>query len=857
MKRNRGVALLLVLAVLGIIGSVVLLLFLQLIALAQLEEQVLRRQLMRLSAEQAARRGLAQLQACLGVDMAISFDGSQGRLASRRSSPRTEIIDLAGEVALERLRLSWNVSDLSLQYDEAAARGGSLTASVWAKSAAGLQKLPIGPLRSLPSESARLALQLRDRSAFLGLAGASGPLGPGWGHFGLLTNGVDGGLRRDLSLSEQAEAEFGCELAAKLIPAPMWRRPAEGMELFAVRSAGRSLVHLPVLADLRLSLGFFNSRSDGRHRLRFHASGLWWNPSTVPLLADAQGRMFLVEVCGAPEVSVRNLDSGAHFEVNLDECPRLDLGVLQQSEREQGLWFWADIPDRLLYGMRARGLLPGEVFGFVAPSSQSQGLARILTAQTWRYDDATHGSAWRRPSPQTFLPGDRIQIDVRFPEATSLNLRPAGPEPDRSKPISAYSVEPIISLRGIPFPDFQIVTRGSDYSRADSKGYLISERRACLRLRLRPRPAGELLAAVRSGGIVRTTWDLGLPEDLAEWVVDNPLLAALDEKDHPTTPEEGALWDPWPGLHVAEAPSAFADARLCDPPMAPQVSLGFLRHLEGVSAKPWRTLLDQAFLSAPLSVSEVGVVSHHPRIVSASQAGLSSDDLLPGAGGLVVSGAFNVNSRSPEAWLSLLSGGQGGWSPDEGGAFKPSPIKDEVLFSMPSGAGTAQWGAGAATNLTDAAMRIMTPKEVRAACLVQSVRAPGVPGLRSIAEKIVEIQPSCGWPFQSLKEFAESGLLDRALDSARTNEFIPEDMGASGLCLRGDDLLEAFAPMLTVRGDTFRVTGRAEEIVPGAGAGFCEFEMIVQRAPAPHATPFLGRRFRIISARFRNPADPL
>ena len=850
-------ALLLVLSVVGIIGSTVLLLFLQLIALARLEEQALRRQLLRLSAEQAARRGLAQLQACLGVDTAISFEDSPGRLTSRRSSAKTDTVALAGEAVLERLRLSWNVSDVSLHHDEAAARGGSLTASAWARSAAGLQKLPVGPVRPVLSESARLALQLRDRSAFLGLAGVSDPLGPGWGHFGLLTDGVAGGLRRDLSQNDLAEAEFGRELAAKLVSEPMWRRPAEGVELFAVRSAGRSLVHLPVLADCRLSLGFFNSRSDGRHRLRFHVSGLWWNPSTVPLLANAQGRMFLVEVCGAPEVSVRNLDSGAHFEVNLDECPRLDLGVLQQSEREEGLWFWADVPDRQSYGMRARGLLPGEVFGFVAPSGQSQGLARILTAQTWRYDDATHGTTWRRPSPQTFLPDDRIQIDVRFPETTSLNLRPAGPEPDRLKPISAYPVEPVISLRGIPFPDFQIVTRGSDYSRSDSKGYLISERRACLRLRLRPRSAGELLAAVRSGRIVRTAWDLGLPEDRAEWVVDNPLLSALDDKDYPTGPDDGVLWDPWPGMHGADAPSAFAAVRLCDPPLAPQVSLGFLRHLEDVPAKPWRVLLDQAFLSAPLSVPEGGVVSHHPRIVSASQAGLSSDDLLPGAGAVVISGAFNVNSRSSEAWLSLLSGGQGGWVPDEGGAFKPSPIKDEVLFSLPSGAGTAQWGAGAAANLTDEVMRVMTPTEIRAACLVQSVRAPGVPGLRNLAEKIVEMQPSCGWPFQSLREFAESGLLDRALASARTNEFIPADMGASGLCLRGDDLLEAFAPMLAVRGDTFRITGRSDEIIPGADAGSCELELTVQRAPAPHAMPFLGRRFRIISVRFRNPADPL
>ena len=65
--------------------------------------------------------------------------------------------------------------------------------------------------------------------------------------------------------------------------------------------------------------------------------------------------------------------------------------------------------------------------------------------------------------------------------------------------------------------------------------------------------------------------------------------------------------------------------------------------------------------------------------------------------------------------------------------------------------------------------------------------------------------------------------------------------------LRADDLLEAWAPVLTVRGDTFKVTGRAE----GEG-GSCVCELIVQRVAEEHPTSHLGRRFRIISVRFRN-----
>ena len=182
MKRNRGAALLLVLTVLGIIGSVVALFFLQLLCLAQLEGLALRRQGLRLSAEQAARRGLAQLQADLGVDAVISYEDFPGRLVCRRATGTAGTTDLAGDAVTERLRLSWKVSDLSLQYDEAAACGSALTASIWARSALGLQKLPVGLVRSTLSDPAKAALQLRDRPAFLALAGLSRPLGPGWGH---------------------------------------------------------------------------------------------------------------------------------------------------------------------------------------------------------------------------------------------------------------------------------------------------------------------------------------------------------------------------------------------------------------------------------------------------------------------------------------------------------------------------------------------------------------------------------------------------------------------------------------------------------------------------------------------------
>ena len=66
--------------------------------------------------------------------------------------------------------------------------------------------------------------------------------------------------------------------------------------------------------------------------------------------------------------------------------------------------------------------------------------------------------------------------------------------------------------------------------------------------------------------------------------------------------------------------------------------------------------------------------------------------------------------------------------------------------------------------------------------------------------------------------------------------------------LEAADLLETWAPLLTVRGDTFKVIGQAEGV-----EGVVACELVVQRVAEEHPYGPLGRRFRIISARFRNP----
>jgi hypothetical protein len=89
--------------------------------------------------------------------------------------------------------------------------------------------------------------------------------------------------------------------------------------------------------------------------------------------------------------------------------------------------------------------------------------------------------------------------------------------------------------------------------------------------------------------------------------------------------------------------------------------------------------------------------------------------------------------------------------------------------------------------------------------------------------------------------------LEQALVSAGINAPFATTSPALPVHLTAEDLLEAWAPVLTVRGDTFKVIGQA---VGQGGRAVCE--LIVQRVAEEHPAAHLGRRFRIISVRFRN-----
>ena len=794
---------------------------------------------LRMASQDAASLGLAELQARLGTDVGYDFESSPGQLVAGGKSAQ---VRLTGEFADGSRLCRWSVTDLSMSHDVAARSVAFGQASSWARTAAGRAKLPYALAESV-SRAQSIALAGGGPEFF----GAASDPAYSWQVRGLLTDPVNGGWKKNLSNDAVLAAELGEAIGQVLPSSPFVSSPMKGYPLVRVEDGPRSLSTLPVLADFRLSLGFFNSRSDGRHRLRFHGTMVFWNRLTVPVLAGPQGKMFLVEIIGSPEVTVTNLETQGSFVTDLDDCPQEDFGIVRQGLRERGLWFWAEIADTSTYGMTGRGLLPGEVYALVnpAPASQPQGLARILTKTTWKMDRTYHGPGWKRPEPTVFLPTDRIEIAVRFRGKVGIRLRPYAGEPSRDVAITDYSAKPVIVLENVAFPDFLIRTTGEDYSREDSSGYGIEERRACLRVRLRPRKTNDFWAAADSGLFSRPRWDFSDSIDAADWSVDHPVVSSLDVVDYDASPLAGPLWDLHPNRHDASEAGAFASVRLRDFPSTPRLSVGSLRHLEPSGSAIWREQLDATFFAPPLMAPEPGVVSHNPFLIAAGGSVVAGS--ADAAQGLYVVGPFNINSRDPKAWEAFLRASDGVWKAEAGGPFTPQELLGPVFFTRPGAASLAKWGALSSVDIADKPAAFLPETIFAGLTSQQGVRSFDADKLTELARKVVELQPSHGWPYPSLAAFARSRILERALENAGINRPYASVASELPIHLRADDLLEAWAPVLTVRGDTFRITGRAEG---EGGSSVCE--LIVQRVAAEHPASHLGRQFRIISVRFRN-----
>lgn len=804
----------------------------------------------RLTAIAAARLGVGALAQAAGPDRRWTGDIDGVTWVARRTEDGIERAFLRGSFADGGgAGLAWAARDLSCAVDVVSPLLARERAPDIARLPRMRQRLASGATQPPPT-AGRLAAAWADDAA--GVLSSTDPSVAVGGVRNLLIDPVDGAWRANASVQSTLGERWGGDLAGALLrPATGLReQPARGMEPIEVGAGSARLRHMPVVTELALSLGVFNARSDGRHRVRLHAEMTLWNPSSLPMLSFGEKRMFLAEIEGAPEVTVVNLDSGARLSTWLDQCPPGVFWAYTQGPRERGLWWWVEVLDVTRHGMQRAGILPGEVYALLMPDpvAQPYGLARVIGRGTWRYDPSEHPPGWVRPSPEVFLPSDRIAVMVRFvTPGTTLRLHPYGGPLDASTEAADYGTPSWLTLAHIPWPDARIELLGSEYSRPDSNGYVIGERRFCWRARLVAPDDDTVRALAADPGFMGGRVDLSDPAERERWRVtaDAAMEATASSAD-----EAGVLRDVLRNRHEALVDGAYDDWRFREVPVDPPMDASSLRFLQGASPSAWMADLDRVFFACP-DTDPLLARSENPRLApwraprdAAETEALALSMRGPDAAGLLaLEGAFNIHATDPVAWEAMLSSDPVDLVADTGGPAPPGHIQAAAaFFTQPTGAMLAKYGSAERCDLDDDSLGAL-PTESRARLARrQSVRAPARETLRRFCACLCASIRARAEPFDGVGGFLASGLVDKAIEDSGLNEGIPS---GSPLRLDGPGLLGAHLPLLVARGDTFAVVGEAR-----MGDARIALELTVQRRPESSALPHLGRRFVVTRARW-------
>lgn len=224
---------------------------------------------------------------------------------------------------------------------------------------------------------------------------------------------------------------------------------------------------------------------------------------------------------------------------------------------------------------------------------------------------------------------------------------------------------------------------------------------------------------------------------------------------------------------------------------------------------------------------------------------------------LVIKGAFNINSTSKDAWTMLLGNALSDWE-YQGGT---EPNLDDVFFRFPHGAQQLSKPVDGSTSISDMDALEGAGRQVNATNAIQNLA-------QKIVDQIQSWTTSNNKPFDSLKEFINSGVIEGAITTQGINSSISADLRNTAGALTQADVVASMAQFITARSDTFLVRAYGdvrnpitEEIISRA---WCE--ATVQRVPDltkptsgsystdnelnPPASYKFGRQFKIISFRW-------
>lgn len=651
----------------------------------------------------------------------------------------------------------------------------------------------------------------------------------------------------------------------------------------------------PLVAELKIHFGFFNPRSDGQHRARFHVTTKFWNPFSFPLLAHGDGRLGLFDAENLPPLCIENLNTGAEILFSPTNFPVGRFGLVRQTPSDKTCNAYAKIFDTTPQGFgtggNGAGLHGGEVYlaRFPQPQAQPSGLARNVGGSSWKFQKGKNPA--KAPSglktPNAWFHAEHEIRVSSLPSlfSSTLYIRgDAGSLRQQAFPES-YS-EPVVVFKNVSFPAFSLKMTGADYNRQTASDYDVSQASLVWKIRLRAEDADAMNALFSTIDPRSGIFDFSVPTVKNAFEIstltgkDAREEAALGDTPATSSESESPLWDRFPNEHQSDTAEAFSCVRIFDFPAAPTLSVGALRHFPYAAFPPNSSFgfsaSDAVFSksrSEKFSPNEAfdrfhfSEIDHNPH----REIPQTNAEKTP-----LVNGAFNINSENADAWSAVLAHDIPLWSRTGSASTKSL---SRAFFTQPHSAGTPLPGALSREKIfTDAEFSRLSQKRRERAMATQGVRDIKKTTLNSFAKKIVSLleerRKHGEKPFKSLEEFVDSGLLSMALRETNFNKLakteIPNWLPFS---VSQASIMESLAPNVFTRGDTFTIFCRAEVFDPFSKkmrAAACA-EMRVQRvaeffdktqgettsaSEQNSLNRAFGRRFKIVSFRYI-PSDEL
>ncbi len=702
----------------------------------------------------------------------------------------------------------------------------------------------------------------------------------------------EGGLKRNLAIREVAESELGVGAwdylnrdTTLLTEDTISNQSEEEQTFFAP---------LPIPSEIVLWFGFFHTFSDARIRSRFHVEMEFWNPYSRPLRFpnDSSGnrdRAFQIEFENLPRVTIEDTNGIAPILTNsLDEMFAQSGG----SFNTRPINSWVEIEPDVSDG--TPGLKPGQIYQVLEPGpSQPQGLARDFVNFASDSTLLWSGNQNQRPDDDAI-----IRIELEQQEPVNIIIREwAG---DGNGKVVA-------EIRNLPFENVEI-EKGfragpNPFSRSTSGSYTRDDYILAFHVRLAsdendPGALEHLLSTLdlRSGEKIVLDYEAVFTaadgsekqmSSIIESVSWNPAVAQQEDGNIFSNLD---LLAGEPNLNRVHGPNE-NPIIVYDLPQRNAGGVGVFRFLPFRDrpafslGAPWgeavNALFDN-FYFAPTDETS-GFQRSHWLIAAGNEdiGGNASNDASDPAF-FFVEGGFNINSTSPEAWAAFL--GSNIRSVSEGpvaAGFFHAPFEAAAQIATPELGKSlpASWLYDAGQSLPEG------PTSYN--ILGRRVANDQVAAMGNLIAALVteRVESNGGRPFYSVSEFINSGIMQRAIDSAHDNARFGELGLSADLIaehpinpsqifpyshgfLSQANIIAKVGDRMVARSDTFTIRsyGNYQNPLTGNVESEAYVEAVVQRTSGkvnPEDDVLLGdlsdnsfgRKFKVISVRWLNKAD--